>query len=249
MICPHRTAICALPSHGCRVEAPADQFASCTGVSCDRLAHNGGPFSTITDMSDTAAHPSLRLWLIRHGETEWSKSGRHTGTTDIALTEQGRRQAAALAPLLAAQSFDLVLTSPMQRAIDTCHLAGLGAQARIEPALHEWNYGIYEGLRTADIRADVPDWSIWTSPMPDGENAAQAGARAQALIDRLLDQGANHIALFSHAHFLRTLAAVWTTGDPSMGAHLLLDTAAVSVLGFERETRAIMKWNLTGPLH
>lgn len=200
-------------------------------------------------MSDVIATPGPRIWLIRHGETEWSKSGRHTGTTDIALTEQGRRQASALAPWLATQAFDLVLTSPMQRAIDTCQLAGLGERARIEPALHEWNYGIYEGRKTADIRREVPDWSIWTSPMPEGENAAQVGARAQDLIDRLLRQGASHIALFSHAHFLRTLAAVWATGAPSLGAHLLLDTAAVGVLGFEREARAIVAWNLSGSLH
>lgn len=195
-------------------------------------------------MSPTPSTPIPHIWLIRHGETEWSKSGKHTGTTDIALTEQGRQQAARLAPLLATQTFDLVLTSPMQRAIDTCRLAGLGDQAEIEPALHEWNYGIYEGRKTADIRAEAPDWSVWTSPMPDGENVAQIGARAQALIDRLLSRDASNIALFSHAHFLRTLAAVWATGEPSLGAHLALDTAAVSVLGFEREVRAIVKWNL-----
>ncbi|WP_233841581.1 histidine phosphatase family protein [Dyella sp. 2HG41-7] len=188
--------------------------------------------------------PTTRIWLIRHGETEWSKSGRHTGSTDIALTEQGRKQASALAPFLATQTFDVVLTSPMQRAIDTCELAGLGDQAVIEPQLHEWNYGIYEGLTTADIRAEAPDWSVWSSPVPEGENAAQIGARAQALIDRLLSGGASNIALFSHAHFLRTLAAVWTTGKPSLGAHLMLDTATVSVLGFEREVRAIVKWNI-----
>lgn len=194
-------------------------------------------------MNPTTSTPGPHLWLIRHGETEWSQSGQHTGITDIALTERGRQQASALAPLLATQTFDLVLTSPMQRAIDTCQLAGLGDQAQIEPDLHEWNYGIYEGRTTADIRKDAPDWSVWTSPMPEGENAAQVGMRAQALIDRLLSRNVRHIALFSHAHFLRTLAAVWATGAPSLGAHLVLDTAAVSVLGYEREVRAILKWN------
>jgi len=194
-------------------------------------------------MSHASSKLGPTIWLIRHGETEWSKSGQHTGTTDIALTELGRMQAAALAPLLATQKFDLVLTSPMQRAIDTCRLAGLGDQAQIEPELHEWNYGIYEGRKTADIRAEVPDWSVWTSPIPEGENVAQIGARAQALIERLLSGGTGQIALFSHAHFLRTLAAVWATGAPALGAHLVLDTAAVSVLGFEREERAIVKWN------
>ncbi|WP_267226518.1 histidine phosphatase family protein [Dyella silvae] len=195
-------------------------------------------------MSHVTSNPCPQIWLIRHGETEWSKSGQHTGTTDIALTEQGRMQAATLAPLLATQTFDIVLTSPMQRAIDTCRLAGLGDQAEIEPELHEWNYGIYEGRKTADIRAEAPDWSVWTSPIPGGENAAQVGARAQALIDRLLSRKVNNIALFSHAHFLRALAAVWATGAPSLGAHLALDTAAISVLGFEREVRAIVRWNL-----
>ena len=195
-------------------------------------------------MIQMISKPAPHIWLIRHGETEWSKSGRHTGTTDVALTEQGREQASALAPLLAAQTFDLVLTSPMQRAIDTCRLAGLGEQAAIEPELHEWNYGIYEGRKTVDIRGKAPDWSVWTSPMPEGENAAQVGLRAQALIDRLLSRDVSHIALFSHAHFLRALAAVWATGAPSLGAHLMLDTATVSVLGFEREVRAIVKWNL-----
>lgn len=191
----------------------------------------------------TTSKPGLHIWLIRHGETEWSKSGQHTGTTDIALTEQGRSQASALKPLLEAQKFDLVLASPMQRAIDTCRLAGLGDKAEIDPALHEWNYGIYEGRTTADIRAQAPDWSVWHSDIPEGENAAQVGMRAQKLIDRLLSRDASNIALFSHAHFLRTLAAVWITGAASLGAHLALDTAAISVLGFEREVRVIVKWN------
>lgn len=195
-------------------------------------------------MSHLISKDAPQLWLIRHGETEWSKSGRHTGTSDIALTEQGRKQASSLAPLLAAQKFDLVLTSPMQRAIDTCRLAGLGEEAEIDPELHEWNYGVYEGRKTADIREEVPDWSVWTSPIPDGESAAQIGARAQAVIDRLLSRDAGRIALFSHAHFLRALAAVWVSGASSLGAHLALDTAAVSVLGFEREVRAIVRWNL-----
>jgi broad specificity phosphatase PhoE len=194
-------------------------------------------------MSHTTSTPATQLWLIRHGETEWSKSGQHTGTTDIALTERGREQASALAPLLAAQPFDLVFTSPMQRAVETCRLAGLGAQAKIEPDLHEWNYGIYEGRKTVDIRVDEPDWSVWTSPIPEGENLADIGARAQRLIERLLATGASRIALFAHAHFLRCLGAQWATGSAAFGAHLALDTAAVSVLGFERDVRVILKWN------
>jgi broad specificity phosphatase PhoE len=194
-------------------------------------------------MSDTTSKPATQIWLIRHGETEWSKSGQHTGTTDIALTERGREQAAALAPLLASQTFDLVRTSKMQRAIETCRLAGLGDRAQVEPDLHEWNYGVYEGRKTVDIRKEEADWSVWHSPIPEGENLADVGARAQAVIDRLLATGASRIALFSHAHFLRCFAAQWATGSPALGEHLALDTAAVSVLGFERDVRVILKWN------
>jgi broad specificity phosphatase PhoE len=186
----------------------------------------------------------VHIWLIRHGETEWSKSGQHTGSTDIALTDAGREQARALAPVLASQSFDLVLTSPMGRAIETCRLAGLGDRAQVEPALHEWNYGIYEGRTTPEIREEVPDWSVWTSPIPDGESLADIGARAQALIDKLIATGAANIALFSHAHFSRVFGAQWATGAPAFGAHLAMDTAAMSVLGFERDVRAIVRWNL-----
>ncbi len=195
-------------------------------------------------MADSKPHDSMHIWLIRHGETEWSKSGQHTGSTDIPLTDEGRKQASALAPVLAAQSFDLVLTSPMSRARETCKLAGLGDQAEVEPSLHEWDYGIYEGRKTVDIRQEIPDWSVWTSPMPQGEIAADIGRRAQSVIDRLTGSGKTHIAIFSHAHFLRVLAAQWVTGTATFGAHLVLDTASMSVLGFERDTRAIIKWNL-----
>jgi broad specificity phosphatase PhoE len=195
-------------------------------------------------MNSPTPNHALHIWLIRHGETEWSKSGQHTGTTDIALTEAGREQASALEPLLAKEHFDLVLTSPLSRAQETCKLAGLGDKASIEPDLHEWNYGIYEGRKTADIRKETPDWSVWTSPMPEGEVAADVGSRAQRLIDKLLATDATQIALFSHAHFLRTFAAQWATGSPALGEHLALDTASVSVLGFERDARVIRKWNL-----
>ena len=184
------------------------------------------------------------IWLIRHGETEWSKSGQHTGRTDIPLTDHGREQARALRPVLAAQTFDLVLHSPMSRARDTCEEAGLIAHAEEEPRLSEWNYGIYEGRKTADIRAEEPDWSVWTSPIPEGESVQDIQARAESLIARLL--GTNgRIALFSHAHFLRVLGACWMADSAALGAHLLLDTASVSVLGFDRESRALKQWNVT----
>jgi probable phosphoglycerate mutase len=190
-------------------------------------------------------HPTLEIWLIRHGETEWSLSGQHTGRTDVPLTEHGREQARSLAPLLARQSFDVVLTSPMSRAIDTCREAGLGAGSRVEPDLGEWNYGIYEGRTTAEIRTSVPGWTVWNSPVPEGESIEQIQGRANALIARLLGmQG--RVALFSHGHFLRVLGGCWMNGLALTGSHLLLDTATVSVLGFERETRALRRWNSRG---
>jgi broad specificity phosphatase PhoE len=191
-------------------------------------------------------HSSLReIWLIRHGETEWSRSGQHTGRTDIPLTEHGREQARALIPVLGAQQFDAVLSSPMSRALETCRLAGQGERVEIEPRLQEWNYGVYEGRTTKDIRDGLPDWSVWQAPIPEGENLAQIEARAASLIERLVSlQG--RVALFSHAHFLRVLAGRWV-GNAAFGAHLYLDTASVSILGFDREERVIRQWNSAPP--
>ncbi|BDU20580.1 histidine phosphatase family protein [Dyella sp. GSA-30] len=190
-------------------------------------------------------HPTLEIWLIRHGETEWSLSGQHTGRTNVPLTEHGREQARSLAPLLAKQSFDVVLTSPMSRAIETCREAGLGVGSRVEPDLSEWNYGIYEGRTTTEIRATVPGWTVWNSPVPEGESIEQIQLRANALIQRLLAMR-GRVALFSHGHFLRVLGGCWMNGLALTGSHLLLDTATVSVLGFERETRALRRWNSRG---
>jgi broad specificity phosphatase PhoE len=185
-------------------------------------------------------HPEI--WLIRHGETEWSLSGQHTGRSDIPLTGNGRLQAESLKPALAAQHFDLVLSSPLSRAQDTCKLAGLGAQMELEPRLMEWNYGIYDGRKTEDIREEVPDWSVWHSPMPEGEDVAAIQQRAESLIDRLLTVE-GRVALFAHAHILRVLAGCWMADDARLGAHLVLGTASISKLGFERDTRAITQWN------
>lgn len=182
------------------------------------------------------------IWLIRHGETEWSLSGQHTGRTDIPLTDHGREQARSLRATLAAQPFDLVLSSPLVRAKETCAEAGLGAQLEVEPRLREWDYGIYEGRTTHDIRAEEPDWSVWTSTIKDGESLDAIQTRAESLIERLLGT-TGRIALFSHAHFLRVLGGCWMNDSAALGAHLLLDTASVSVLGFDREARAIKKWN------
>jgi probable phosphoglycerate mutase len=181
------------------------------------------------------------LWLVRHGETEWSRDGRHTGRTDLPLTEHGREQAAAVAPLLAGHEFAAVFTSPLRRARDTAALAGLDAQPLDE--LHELDYGDYEGVTTAEIRETVPDWSVWTYPSPGGESLEEAGARADAVIARA-DAAGGDVLLVSHGHFLRILAARRLQQPPAFGAHLRLDTATVSVLGHERETPVVARWNV-----
>jgi len=183
-----------------------------------------------------------QLWLVRHGETEWSLNGRHTGRTDIPLTENGQRQAEALGRHLGGRRFALVLTSPLGRARETCRLAGYGDVAQITDDLLEWNYGIYEGRTTAAVRAEEPGWSIWTTSIPQGETVEQVGERVRRVIDRA-GAAAGDIALFAHAHVLRILAACWLGLPPSDGRLLALGTASISILGHERETRVISVWN------
>jgi broad specificity phosphatase PhoE len=182
------------------------------------------------------------LWLIRHGETEWSRSGQHTGRTDLPLTAQGERQAALLGRRLAGRKFALVLTSPLGRARETCRLAGFGGVARDEPDLMEWDYGAYEGRTTAQIREEVPGWIIWKGGVRGGESADQVGARCDRVIARCADVDGD-VALFAHGHVLRILAARWLELPAARGRHLALDTASLSVLGHERETRVIRSWN------
>jgi broad specificity phosphatase PhoE len=184
-----------------------------------------------------------RIWLVRHGETEWSLTGQHTGRTDVPLTPAGRRQAEALGRLLTGRSFALVLTSSLERARKTCRLAGHGTATQVTDDLREWDYGIYEGRTTAAIRTVEPDWSIWTSPIPQGKTIDQVGARTRRVIDRAGTAGGD-VALFSHGHLLRILGASWIGRPPSDGRLFALATASVSVLGWERETRVIESWNL-----
>ena len=181
------------------------------------------------------------LWLIRHGETEWSKNGKHTSYTDLPLTEHGREQAMALAPVLARQTFNLVLSSPRQRASVTAELAGM-KHAETEPNLQEWNYGAYEGLSTPEIQVSHPGWSVWHDPITGGESLEQAAARTQKVIDRCLAHG-GLCALFAHAHIFRILAGVWVEQGGAFGQRLALSTATISVLGREHGTRVIAKWN------
>jgi len=182
------------------------------------------------------------IWLVRHGETEWSKSGQHTGRTDVPLTEMGRRQAQALGKRLGGRTFALVLTSPLGRARETCRLAGYDAVAQVTDDLREWDYGVYEGRTTAEVRAEAPGWSIWTTEVKGGESVAEVGARARRVIDRAVAAGGD-VALFAHGHILRILAAGWIGFPPEGGRLLALGTASVSVLGYERETRVIEAWN------
>lgn len=183
-----------------------------------------------------------QIWLIRHGETEWSASGRHTGLTDVPLTPAGEHQARTLGQRLGGRRFALVLTSPLSRARETCRLAGYGDAAIVADDLMEWNYGVYEGRTTADIRVEQPGWSIWTTTVTGGESVDQVGERTRRVIDRA-DAAGGDVALFAHAHVLRILAACWIGLAPVKGRLLALGTAAVSVLGYERETRVIQVWN------
>lgn len=186
-----------------------------------------------------------QLWLIRHGETEWTLSGAHTGSTDIPLTDAGRRQALKLKQSLAGRRFALVLASPLSRAQETCHLAGFGGGAQIEPNLVEWRYGEYEGRTTAQIQAQASGWSIWRSGVPGGERIAEVAARASCVIRRALRVDGD-VALFGHGHILRILAACWLELPPDGGRLFALDTAAIGVLGYERDARVISRWNANG---
>lgn len=200
------------------------------------------------------------VWLVRHGETDWSKSGQHTSLTDLPLTEEGTRHVGGLAERLAKEHFDLVLTSPLQRARRTAELAGFG-DAQVCDDLVEWRYGAGEGLTTPQIQQHVPGWRIWTHGAPkfDASDAPIAGsherfvgpgeskyavtARLGGLIERLRDGGHERVLLFGHGHALRAFAALWCELGVEAGAHFPLSTGAVSVLGYEKTTPAIVRWN------
>jgi len=185
---------------------------------------------------------ATEIWLIRHGETDWSKSGAHTGRTDIPLTDEGRRRAKELRGALVGHRFSLVLVSPLQRARETCALAGFGDVANIDPNLCEWNYGDYEGKSTAQIRKQRPNWNLWKDGVVNGETVEEVGVRARAVIARVTPvEGA--VALFAHGHILRILAACWLGLPPDAGRLFALDTGSMSTLGFERETQVITGWN------
>jgi broad specificity phosphatase PhoE len=186
------------------------------------------------------------VYLARHGETAWSLSGQHTGRTDLPLTERGERNARALGERLRGMTFAKVLTSPLQRAVRTCELAGFGAVAEIDPDLVEWDYGEYEGRRTAEIHAERPDWQLFRDGCPGGEAPDQIGARADRVIGRVRALKAD-VLVFSSGHILRVLAARWLGLDVAGGRYLLLSTASLSALGYEHNLTepAIRLWNET----
>ncbi len=188
------------------------------------------------------ANEAQKIYLIRHGETEWSRDGKHTGVTDVPLTEQGRKIARLLQPVLAREQFVLVLTSPLQRARETCELAGLAKVAVIEPNLMEWNYGEYEGLTTKQIQSARPGWSVFHHGCPGGESPEQVAARADHVLAKVRATDGD-VALFAHGHILRVIAARWIDQPPSFGEHLLLDTATLNVLGYYYDTPALKTWN------
>jgi probable phosphoglycerate mutase len=183
-----------------------------------------------------------QIWLARHGETEWSRTGRHTGRTDIGLTEQGRREARDLRRGLAERDFGRVISSPLSRAWETCELAGLGDRAERSDALLEWDYGEYEGLTSAQIRKRRPGWVLWRDGCPGGESPAEIGARVDPLVAQLL-KARTDVALFAHGHVLRVLAARWLGLRPGDGAYFALQTGTLSTLGWEHGTAVIRRWN------
>lgn len=185
----------------------------------------------------------MEIWLVRHGETEWSANGKHTSSTDIPLTEHGRQRAVELKEFFAGKVFDAVFVSPRERARETCAIAGYGAVAVVEDDLQEWNYGESEGKTTAEMRVlRGSDWSVWSSEIVGGETVEAVGVRADKVIARAVGVGGT-VALFAHAHILRILAARWVRLAATGGALFALGTGSVSVLGFERETRVVEKWN------
>jgi broad specificity phosphatase PhoE len=182
-----------------------------------------------------------RVFLVRHGETEWSRSGRHTSVTDLPLTPEGERVAAGLKERLAGESFDLVLTSPRQRARRTAELAGY-PDAEVDDDLVEWNYGDYEGITTAEIRKTVPGWTVWDYPVPHGETPAEVTTRLDRVVARIAAVPGD-VLVFGHSHALRGLTARWLELDVTEGRHFVLNTATLSTLGWERGSPAILQWN------
>jgi broad specificity phosphatase PhoE len=198
----------------------------------------------VTDPGQAGEVNPPQVWLVRHGETEWSAAGRHTGRTDLELSPAGRQAAERVRRTLDGIAMTDVFTSPLRRAVETCRLAGFGDRAVVVPDLAEWDYGDYEGLTTADIRRSRPGWTVWRDGCPGGETASDVGARTDRVVARLRE-GTGDLAVFGHGHALRVLAARWIGLPAEDGALLALETAGVSLLGWEREQAVVRRWNVT----
>ncbi|MGO9899173.1 MAG: histidine phosphatase family protein [Solirubrobacteraceae bacterium] len=197
-------------------------------------------------MSEPSSIGTARVVIVRHGETEWSKTGRHTGRTDLPLVPDGRRRAKELAGVLAAHDFERVLCSPLRRARETCELAGFGSRAELCDDLQEWDYGDYEGLTRAQILELAPGWSVWRDGCPGGEAPSQVGGRADrvlALLGGDAEAACGSVLVFAHGHLLRVLAARWAGLEVAAGRALALFVAGIGVLAHERETPVIERWN------
>ncbi|MFL6061314.1 MAG: histidine phosphatase family protein [Marmoricola sp.] len=187
------------------------------------------------------AHLNGELWIVRHGETAWSRAGKHTSRTEVPLTPAGEQAARALGERLAGTEFDRVLTSPRERARRTAALAGF-PDAEVDPDLAEWDYGRYEGLTTERIRESVPDWTVWTRPCPGGETALQVAARLDRVVARTRADG-GRVLVFGHGHASRVLGVRWLGLEPEQGSLFRLDTTTLSVLGYEHDVPAVARWN------
>lgn len=235
--------------------AAADPGEPAQPYPSDRLSGAVTPGAATPGAATQAAGPPLALYYIRHGETIWSLSGQHTGRTDLPLTAHGEEQARCLAPTLGQVAFSRVLTSPRQRARQTCALAGLERTAHVESDLAEWDYGDYEGKRTVEIQRERPGWNLFRDGCPGGESPEQVGARADRLIASLAALDGN-VALFAHGHFGCALAARWIGMPVAAGQHFAIDAASLGILGHrpgQPGLRVIARWNATvlvvGPPH
>lgn len=198
--------------------------------------------NSVSEPQSPTVSSRAQLWLVRHGETQWSLSGQHTGTTDLPLTDKGEQQAIRIGSFLKGRDFAVVLTSPLLRASETCRLAGFGEIAKRDPNLTEWDYGDYEGRTTSGIRKERPGWSLWKDGVPRGETIEHVATRAQAVIDRVVASPGD-VLLFGHGHLLRILSCCWLGLPPDDGRLFAIATGSVSTLGYERETRVITRLN------
>lgn len=196
-------------------------------------------------MVDDTEHPDQRIVLVRHAQTEWSLTGQHTGTTDLPLTDEGRALTRHLRDRLADEQFDRVLTSPLQRAAETCRIAGFPDRAEVHHDLVEWDYGAYDGRTTTDIRIDRPGWDLWRDGAPDGETPEEMSARMDRVVAELLEtcEEGGDVLVFAHGHSLTALTIRWLGLPIIHGRHLRLGTGAVSLLGWKREVRVLEVWN------